>query len=926
MDQPLVSYNPYKVFAVAIIDRTASNTLSLTQTASGVLETPPDAFYYDNFNVADTSPLTGRVSWSQHDWIQSGTRGSAAGSGIVNREAYGGLHNNAFWFIDGTPPSNNYLLKGDFIKDGSSDRTWGLLSRFNLTSFTGYMASVDLGNLFLFRYNSSSSATQIGSSNYPNTSNDFRMEYECEGNTHRVYLYDLTLDEWVISTVATGSTRTALINVVDSTHSSGNVGLKIGRNSSTSVGPRTSAWEARELSRIELTASNTLSLTQSTVDAEKITPFVKDTFQAANGTAILSHTGDTGDGWTRHNSSFTANPTISSNQLNGSFNLYSSFFSDATMPSDDYIVQAVMDVTGSGDTVAGGGIMCRVTQGGTANFYAVRMRTNTIYLEKFDSGGTVLDTVSYTLSNEKYFLELSCIGTNIDLYIQRVSNGQWINNAGAEVGTKVVCISVSDSALTSGSFGFLGRQSDYRFDWILAYEPPTSGTDLTADSSIAFTQTADHPLITRDASNTISFTQLAETAGTEFTLTADNTLSFTQAVGRGGSLGYAASNTISFTQSGSVSIPLKVDLTASNTLSLTQTNDNGLLVRTAHNTITFTQSNVQAGEQELTAKDTITFTQSAGSGLISRTAHNYVEFTQQGLGGFVSVNATSLTASDTLSLSQEVNRSLALGSGTSLTASDTLSFTQKAIFPIDLTGENTLTLTQTADGNPGKTGTQTITFTQSAVAAFNRNMTASNTISFSQGTSGVNFRNGLPILGTGCDATKTYSPFSGGGTPLVRPVAPALNRKTDVEFFYPTGAVCSATTSIILRTPNFGDRDRNQYNRVNRESRGGSLRVYRDPQWPKIRTLVMDFSGVKDSEVSDILTFLEDTLGQQIGFRDWNSRVWYGLITNPDAAITRTGRANRNDIALEMEVTDTGLEVNACNLLELSQTASAVVE
>jgi len=63
----------------------------------------------------------------------------------------------------------------------------------------------------------------------------------------------------------------------------------------------------------------------------------------------------------------------------------------------------------------------------------------------------------------------------------------------------------------------------------------------------------------------------------------------------------------------------------------------------------------------------------------------------------------------------------------------------------------------------------------------------------------------------------------------------------------------------------------------------------------------MDFSGICDDEVDAIIEFFEDTLGKEIGFRDWNDRTWNGIITNPDSAVIRTGK-NRNDVSIEMEV------------------------
>ena len=365
------------------------------------------------------------------------------------------------------------------------------------------------------------------------------------------------------------------------------------------------------------------------------------------------------------------------------------------------------------------------------------------------------------------------------------------------------------------------------------------------------------------ASNTIAFTNSVADVIKEKPRTASNTITFTQTNARSGSFSATASNTITFSQSNIVAGPKSV--TANNSITFSQTSASGLLTRTAHNTITFSQSNAVGGEIELTASSVVPFTQTAAPGLLTRTAHSFFELEQQANAGFVSINAIPLTASNTITFSQTNNRFIIFAGAIALTGQSTITFTQRAIFPIVLTATNTLVFGQSSSGNAGKSAESVIEFTQTVVANHWRSLTASNTINFQHGFSAIQFRNGIPVIGVGgCDATKTYAPYSGGDTPIIRPVAPALNRHSDVILFTPTGPICNATSSITLRTPNFGDRDRNQYNRVNRESRGGSLTIFRDPKWPKIRTLVMDFSGLKDSEVDNILAFLGTRLGNRL--------------------------------------------------------------
>jgi hypothetical protein len=85
------------------------------------------------------------------------------------------------------------------------------------------------------------------------------------------------------------------------------------------------------------------------------------------------------------------------------------------------------------------------------------------------------------------------------------------------------------------------------------------------------------------------------------------------------------------------------------------------------------------------------------------------------------------------------------------------------------------------------------------------------------------------------------------------------------------------------------NRDRNAYTRVNSETRGGELIVYSDPTWPKIRTLAVTVVGLTETQVNELQTFMNSTLGQEVGLTDWEGRLWKGYITNPNEAATQDG-------------------------------------
>jgi len=107
--------------------------------------------------------------------------------------------------------------------------------------------------------------------------------------------------------------------------------------------------------------------------------------------------------------------------------------------------------------------------------------------------------------------------------------------------------------------------------------------------------------------------------------------------------------------------------------------------------------------------------------------------------------------------------------------------------------------------------------------------------------------------------------------------------------------------TLVLRAPNLGNRDRLQMNRISRETRGGTHIVYADPIWPKVQTLVLDFSGLAWAEASGLHTFMDDHLGLEIGLMDWEHRFWRGVITEQDEPIVQDGPGCKYTIGFEFE-------------------------
>jgi hypothetical protein len=142
---------------------------------------------------------------------------------------------------------------------------------------------------------------------------------------------------------------------------------------------------------------------------------------------------------------------------------------------------------------------------------------------------------------------------------------------------------------------------------------------------------------------------------------------------------------------------------------------------------------------------------------------------------------------------------------------------------------------------------------------------------------------------------KQYTPFQGENTipgaltplpstlPLVQ-VSPMTDR---MLLYYPSTG--PRTSNVTLRAPEMDNRDRNAYTRVSRETMGGKLVVYADPTWPRVRTMVVTIIGLQKTAVDAFQVFKQATLGKEIGITDWEGRMWAGVITNPDEAVTQDG-------------------------------------
>lgn len=143
----------------------------------------------------------------------------------------------------------------------------------------------------------------------------------------------------------------------------------------------------------------------------------------------------------------------------------------------------------------------------------------------------------------------------------------------------------------------------------------------------------------------------------------------------------------------------------------------------------------------------------------------------------------------------------------------------------------------------------------------------------------------------------------------LRQAIAVLSSRTNCEWDgidTPTGTLTKGiklegdTTVEISRSPNMGDIDRLAFDRIVRETRGGTLRVFADSTWSKVNTLVFTISGIRRTKSQEVLTFLLAHLGRDITLETHEGRRWLGVILNPGEVVIED-RRNSFTISIEFE-------------------------
>ena len=329
-------------------------------------------------------------------------------------------------------------------------------------------------------------------------------------------------------------------------------------------------------------------------------------------------------------------------------------------------------------------------------------------------------------------------------------------------------------------------------------------------------------------------------------------------------------------------------------------------IRTAQDTLALTQRAIGAFSYNVSARDTLHLTERVRGGIFVGAVTDLLQqplysfdpitgqliTTYQGLrdrADVAIIHGTPFVARDTISLSEKVlgvavhADAIACEVTDSLGLSDASVVGQWPFYRDALQAGDRLFLAQTAEAVVVKVVqqslalTQTATFTMSRLAAIEDDLTVSEAVAFII-VSRANVSRYHPFIGVGASGAPTPPAVSIAYDPAT--IAPVNT------FFDPD----NLTDAVTLRSAELGNKDRLQFTRISRETRGGTLIVFADPTWPKVQTQVLTFTALTQDQARGLLDFLAAHLGEEIGFIDWELRQWRGIITNPSDAVVQDGR------------------------------------
>lgn len=159
------------------------------------------------------------------------------------------------------------------------------------------------------------------------------------------------------------------------------------------------------------------------------------------------------------------------------------------------------------------------------------------------------------------------------------------------------------------------------------------------------------------------------------------------------------------------------------------------------------------------------------------------------------------------------------------------------------------------------------------------------------------------IQGQTCQE-KEYTPYTGSSGDASYPAVPSTPPTLGTGTLTLTYPRITPTLTLALKNPKFGNADTLRYTTIERRTRGGDDIVFSDPKWASSQLLELDLVNVAacNTTIDEVVTFLNTSLGKEIGLADWEGRNWKGIILAPDVEITNDATGYRVKILFQGEL------------------------
>jgi hypothetical protein len=416
-------------------------------------------------------------------------------------------------------------------------------------------------------------------------------------------------------------------------------------------------------------------------------------------------------------------------------------------------------------------------------------------------------------------------------------------------------------------------------------------TDALAFSDEATVAGGD---VTVSAADSLSISETVVVVGGEQLATVSDNLVITEAIIDGGDARMFITSTLTITETvtGGGDVRKSADDTLSiselvqeiecvtDTLTITdEASDDDVL---AEDTLTLTEEAIGVVEFNIDITDTLTLTDvyldvwcwnTDASDALTMTQEEYVvgdpgffQDVDVGLRELAEAGGNiNVTIEDVLPLFEVPSGWNVPAAGAVETATDTLSFTESARASFLSRSTDYLGLTDEATAAISRPADDSLTFEDTASVVVDYNVDAVDTLTLDEF-----------LMDVMSQDTCTYDESQAGAYPA----------DTGLSF----RLVGDGSWSV--RAPTFGNKDVFSPQRIVSESRGGTLVITAQPEWPEVEVLKMNFSVLKKQEGLDLQDFLSVNLGKVITLTDWEGRAWTGVVTDTNTPLSELGTDN----------------------------------